>query len=391
VSNQDDQKSPMTDESKEPDRLLGETRIPRRVARAAAYVQGQKVMQSLLEALAEALIVIDGSGMVVFVNQRAEELFGYGRDEVVGQPLSIYLPEKFVETHARHVSDYFEHPRKRPMGRKLELAGKHKDGRVLPVDVSLSYLDTEIGPLGLAFVTDMTLQKRAEQALQRRNEELDAFAHTVAHEINSPLGLVVGFSEFLLDAPETMPVEERRNYLGMIARNGHRMARLIEELLLFSSIRREDVELVPLDMRRIVDEALERLSHMIEEYQAQIALPDRFPGAKGYGPWVEKVWFNYISNALKYGGSPSQVELGASPQDDARVKFWVRDNGAGLTPDQKERLFVPWTRLESHNTEGHGLGLSIVQRIVEKLNGEVGVESEVGKGSLFYFILPGVE
>jgi signal transduction histidine kinase len=109
----------------------------------------------------------------------------------------------------------------------------------------------------------------------------------------------------------------------------------------------------------------------------------------GHGPWVEQVWINYISNALKYGGSPPYVELGAAAQSDGMVRFYVHDNGQGISPEEQAQLFQEFIRLGQTRAGGHGLGLSIVRRIVEKLGGEVGVESEIGQGSIFSFTLPG--
>ena len=121
-------------------------------------------------------------------------------------------------------------------------------------------------------------------------------------------------------------------------------------------------------------------------------LPDHWPIALGYSPWIEEVWVNYISNAIKYGGRPPRVELGATVQADGMVRFWVRDDGSGLTPAEQAQLFVPFTRLNKTPAKGNGLGLSIVRRIVEKLGGQVGVESEglPGRGCVFSFTLPGV-
>jgi signal transduction histidine kinase len=151
-----------------------------------------------------------------------------------------------------------------------------------------------------------------------------------------------------------------------------------------------EVQAMPLDMARIVAEAQRRLTHMIEDYQAEIISPETWPVALGYGPWVEGVWVNYLSNAIKYGGQPPRVEVGATVQADGMVRFWVRDNGPGIAPEERAQLFIPFTRLDQVRTEGHGLGLSIAQRIVEKLDGQVGVESEVGRGSTFSFTLLGV-
>jgi two-component system sensor histidine kinase/response regulator len=132
---------------------------------------------------------------------------------------------------------------------------------------------------------------------------------------------------------------------------------------------------------------------MIAEYRAEVIIPEVWPVAVGYSPWVEEIWTNYVSNALKYGGDPPRVELGGAAVDepDRQVRFWVRDNGAGLSPEDQARLFTPFAQIHRARAEGHGLGLSIVQRIVEKLGGQVGVESQVGQGSLFFFTLPSGE
>jgi two-component system sensor histidine kinase/response regulator len=161
-------------------------------------------------------------------------------------------------------------------------------------------------------------------------------------------------------------------------------------------VRGVDVDVQPLDMARIVTEARLRLARPIQEHQAEIVVPDAWPKALGYAPWIEEVWVNYLSNAIKYGGRPPRVELGAVVQAGGSAppaaRFWVRDNGPGLTPEEQARLFVPFTRLAQASAKGHGLGLSIVRRIVEKLGGEVGVESTgmPGQGSLFFFTLPAV-
>jgi signal transduction histidine kinase len=130
---------------------------------------------------------------------------------------------------------------------------------------------------------------------------------------------------------------------------------------------------------------------MIEQSQVQISEPDGWPAAVGYAPWVEEMWANYLSNAIKYGGQPPRVELGCDLRPDHKVRFWVRDHGSGLTPEEQVQLFSPFTRLSKVNIEGHGLGLSIVQRIAERLAGEVGVESQPGQGSLFFFTLPAAD
>jgi signal transduction histidine kinase len=226
--------------------------------------------------------------------------------------------------------------------------------------------------------------------LQARNEELDAFAHTVAHDLKNPLSLVLGYSELLEHDFATLTEAEQQRCLQTVLQCSIKMHNIVDELLLLSEARKAEVKRRPLDMASIVAEAQRRLKRMAEEYNAEINSPpaSMWPVAMGHAPWIEQVWVNYISNALKYGGQPPRVELGADAESDGMVRFWVRDNGPGLTPQAQARLFTPFTRLAEVRATGYGLGLSIVQRIVEKLGGQVGAESQVGQGSVFSFTLP---
>jgi two-component system, sensor histidine kinase and response regulator len=231
------------------------------------------------------------------------------------------------------------------------------------------------------------LQRRTAD-LQSRNEELDAFSHMVAHDLKNPLSLTIGYAQFLRKRHTPSLDEDAYRCLEQIEQSGTKMSNIVDELLLFANIRSAEVVSRPLDMADIAAMAELRLTHMIQEYNAQIAWPESWPTALGHDAWIEEVWVNYLSNAMKYGGRPPCIELGATVLDSHMVKFWARDNGQGLTPDEQSKLFTPFTRLSQVRVEGHGLGLSIVRRIVEKLGGQVGVESEVGQGSVFSFTLP---
>jgi DNA-binding LacI/PurR family transcriptional regulator/signal transduction histidine kinase len=229
--------------------------------------------------------------------------------------------------------------------------------------------------------------------LEARNAELDAFAHTVAHDLKNPLSALILLSTMLQAQLKGTASQSAEDALQRISQTGYKLTAIIDELLLLSSVRKEEVQPEPLDMAGIVTEAQKRLAGMVLEYQAEITGAAEWPTVLGHAPWIEEIWVNYISNAVKYGGRPSRgvpprVELGFEEQVNSHVRFWVRDNGRGLTSQEQARLFAPFTRLHQVRVEGHGLGLSIVQRIAEKLGGEVGVESQVGRGSVFYFTLP---
>lgn len=243
---------------------------------------------------------------------------------------------------------------------------------------------------------DITERKYFEQQLQEqttelraRNEELDAFAYTVAHDLKNPIASMMGFASLVQKYYTRMTEDKVMEYLALIMESGYKLKDIINALLLLAGVSKiESPELSPLDMHIVIDNALPRLDILIKERNAILKLPDEWPRAIGYAPWVEEIWTNYISNALKYGGTPPIVELGAETLKNGMVQFFVKDNGRGMNVEEQQRVFTPFTRLEQVKVEGHGLGLSIVQRIVHKLGGEVGVESVVGKGSKFTFTLP---
>jgi len=223
--------------------------------------------------------------------------------------------------------------------------------------------------------------------LEASNEELVAFAHTVAHDLKAPVCNLAGYADFALNACDSLSTEDLREHLDTIRHSALELDEIINELLLLAELDARKAEPTQLDMSLLVSTALHRLAYKIEEEKVRIILPEKWPSAVGYGPWVAEVWMNYIDNAIKYGGQPPRVELGGE-KGQRTCRFWVRDNGRGLSADQQRRLFAPFTQLIQARSKGHGLGLSIVRHIVEKLGGEVGVESELGQGSVFSFTLP---
>lgn len=269
----------------------------------------------------------------------------------------------------------------------LEAVNK-QEGTFSSADLAWMEVLAPMAAAGIANARLFKTLRRRTIELQAHNEELDAFAHTVAHDLKNPLSLILGYSEALEVDYQDLPADKVHTYLSKIAQMSRRMETIIDELLLLAQVRKMDVETYPLDMAEIVEAALERLAYDIEKHQAEIIQPDEWPTVRGYGPWVEEVWINYIHNGITYGGQPPRVKLGATVAPSGRVYFWVRDNGAGLSEEEQEQLFTPFTKLKQIRSQGHGLGLSIVRRIVEKLGGRVGVKSEPGQGSLFYFSLP---
>jgi signal transduction histidine kinase len=232
--------------------------------------------------------------------------------------------------------------------------------------------------------------------LKLQNKELDEFAQTVAHDLKTPLTAILGFAEVLEIQYDDLDPETITHSLQMVASSAKKALRIVDELLLLarvSQVQGGNISTQPLDMAAIVEEAHHRLQNLLHEYDATLQIPDSWPVAVGHPGWVEEVWVNYISNAIKYGGKAPYITIGSRVIKQSNgdfVLFAVKDWGPGLSKDAQSQLFTPFTRLGQSRTKSYGLGLSIVQRIITKLGGEVGVESKgiPGQGSVFYFTLP---
>jgi len=240
-------------------------------------------------------------------------------------------------------------------------------------------------------VKNQELRKQSAE-LEKRNVELEAFSRMVAHDLKNPLHAIIGLTEIILtDCSSEIPLStDSIENLSFVLQAGQKMLNIVDALLLLASTSKQNtVQIQSLDMPHIIHQVVQqRLAHPLRESQGQLQIADTWPIAQGYAPWVEEVWANYLSNAIKYGGQPPLIEVGATSQENGMIRFWVRDNGPGLSLEAQTKLFTPFTRLHQDRAEGHGLGLSIVQQVIQKLGGEAGVESILGEGSLFYFTLP---
>jgi len=352
----------------------------------------EKRYRTLFNSAPVGLFHSQANGTLLDANQALVEMLGYPDRATL---LSINAREAYVDPQDRQ--EWIEQVDREGITKNSQVRLRRHDGSVIWASMNTQAIYDASGQVlyyegSLEDITKrLEAQRDLEQyaaALQARNEELDAFADTVAHDLKGPLGLILGFAELLQMDRKDMSWDQSEHIIQQIIKSGHKMHSIIKELLLLSRLRQQEVEMNILDMAEIVAEVQQRLAHVIESTEAQMTYPDTWPNALGYAPWVEEMWINYLSNALKYGGQPPRIEIGGTAQVDGQARFWVRDNGPGLTPEEQSRLFQPFTQLNQARAKGHGLGLSIVRRIAEKLGGSIGVESQVGDGSTFWFTLP---
>lgn len=316
------------------------------------------------------IIIIDERSRVLDLNPSAEKILSQTSRQLLGKSLSEFCPE--IGGLLASSRNY---------GGKMELQ-LGTDKRVYSVTVSPLRNAGGHSQGGIVMLYEIT-------ELRNALDEIDTFAHTVAHDLKTPLSLLAGFSDLL--STERLTDPERAEAVDVIRVYSNKMVSIVDELLTLASVRRQqNVRLEPLDMSPIVKSALLRLERFAQEKKSKIFHSEQWPSSVGYAPWVEEVWVNYLSNALKYGGPSPVIYLGAEEQD-GFIRFWVKDSGPGLSKTDQDKLFKEFSRLAREEDEaGHGLGLFIVSRILAKLGGSAGVESEPGGGSKFYFTLPKV-
>jgi signal transduction histidine kinase/CheY-like chemotaxis protein len=330
--------------------------------------------RSIIAKNPDGIVILNKKGILRFINPAAEKILGKSKLELMGHPLA----EIPLDSHANN-----------------EIFIERKNGTLAIIEFHLVETEWEGEAVFQASLRDITEHHRireeiSKQAAELRNQNiaLDAFAGTTAHQIQGLLAQMVGYASFLQMHFMDGRSEEEVTAVQRIVQSGHKMNNVIGELLLLASIRDEAVQLHKLDMQRIINEAKKRLRYEIADRQPQLTQPDSWPVAFGHSSWVEEVWVNYINNAIKYGGDPLKIELGAVETENGMVEFWVQDNGRGISSENQKQLFKPHTRVYDRKVKGEGLGLSIVRQIVEKCGGKVGVESEVNGGSRFWFTLP---
>ncbi len=384
----------LRDERGTPYRMVGtDTDITSRKQAEEALRLSEARYRAIVEDQTELICRWRPDGTLTFVNEAYCRYFGKSRDELIGRSFMPLISEEDIPAVEQYIASLsrenpyvmYEHRVILPHG---EVRWQQWTDRAI--------FDTQGNLVEFQSVgRDISERKEAEAQREKLIEELDAFAHTVAHDLRNPLTIIQGFAETLATNRLSMSEESLRRDLHEIEQQAVKMSNIIDELLLLASVRQADaIAMQPLNMAQIVAEAQRRLTRLIDARRADVVAPEQWPVALGYAPWVEAVWVNYLSNALKYGGASSsapRVVLGATPQPGGMIRFWVRDNGPGLTPADQARIFAPFTRLDQTGSEGYGVGLSIVRRIVERLGGTVGVESEIGQGSAFSFTLPALD
>ena len=355
-----------------------------------ALRRSEATSRAFLESASESIVITNAAGAIVRVNDKAEKMFGYERAELIGQPVEVLIPRRVREAHVAHRAGYMAAPRVRSMGRGLDLAGVKKDGIEFPVEVSLSFVETDDGIRAIAFVTDIS-ERLAFQRAARQADKLAALGTLsagIAHEINNPIGIITSRVEvMLLEAEGEELSAELRKDLEVILRHARRVASITQGLLSFA--RQSSGVRAAVNLNRVVEEILQLVRKDMDRAHVQVtlrrdeALPEIMADANAIG----QVLLNLLTNARRAmpdGGGEITIET-AYDAPARSVRLMVRDTGTGIAPDVLPKIFDPFFTTKP---DGTGLGLSVSHGIIHDHQGSVDVESLVGKGTTFTVTLP---
>jgi len=363
--------------------------------RRRARQRAERMFRDLLESAPDAMVIVDETGRIVLVNSQTVALFGWQREELLGEPVETLIPHRFRGQHPGHRAGFFAQPKVRQMGAGLDLFGLRKNNTEFPVEISLSPIQTEDGLLVASAIRDATERRRAEQLLQEANRLKSEFLANMSHELRTPLNGILGFSELLVDQRAGALNDKQREYLTDIHECGKHLLQLINDVLDLSKVEAGRMELWPetFSPSTAVSAVCALVGPIARKKRIRLTpAPDMSvtPVTLDLQKF-KQILFNLLSNAVKFTDPGGQVDVLLEEQDASQLCLKVRDNGIGIAPGDMSRLFEAFRQLDggpSRQYGGTGLGLALTRRLVELHGGTVHVDSVQGEGSTFTVVLP---
>lgn len=404
----------------------------------------QQQVKALFDHATEGIILTDDKGKIVLLNPAAFDLFHYDRDELPGQSIDVLIPQRFHHHHVKDRQGFYQHPGNRTMGQGRELFARKKDGIEFPVEISLGYYHQQNRLFVIAFIVDITQRKRNEQELldrqqqlekitgdiRRLNTDLEAkveqrtfilrealqeleksqqelsealskekelseiksrFVSMASHEFRTPLSTILSSANLLSRYTTTEDQDKRDKHIKRTKDAVKQLNVLLEDFLSLGKLEEGKViaEPAPFPLRELLEEVTEEMQSLSKEGQVitcqctsdQILTSDK--------RLVKNILINLLSNAVKFSAEGAPIQLQAEPRPEGGITLSVRDQGVGISPEDRQHLFTSFFRgANVINIEGTGLGLHIVRRYLDLLHGTIRLDSTLGEGTLVTIELP---
>jgi len=347
----------------------------------------EELFRLAVEACPNGMLMTDSSGIIVLVNTETERLFGYRRNELIGQPVEILVPERMRKHHSTHRARYAEHPNVRRIEASHRLFGLRQDGSEFPVEIGLNPIRSEDGLFVLNVVIDISDRQRVDRLK-------DEFVSTVSHELRTPLTSIAGSLGLLLGGAAGKLPDGVTRFLGIAHNNCTRLVRLINDILDIEKIEAGSVvfNFKRIELRQLAEQVIEANRGYADGFAVRVRLD---PSAEAGGVLADpdrlaQVITNLVSNAVKFSPRDGEVELGIAHRD-GRMRIAVRDHGPGIPEEFKPRIFEKFAQADATDARqkgGTGLGLSIARKIVTRLGGIIGFKDAEGGGTEFFVELP---
>jgi protein-histidine pros-kinase len=377
--------------------IVGAATISRDVGRLRRV---EAKWRAMLEAAPDAIVAVDQAGRITLVNAQTERLFGYQREEILGQLVEMLVPPQARGVHPRHRMRYLSDPKPRPMGAGLELSAMRRDGTQFPAEISLSAIETDEGELVAAAIRDVSERIRFERQLREKNLELekankakDAFLASMSHELRTPLNAIIGFTGTLLMGMPGPLNEAQTHQLQLVETSGQHLLSLINDLLDLAKIESGKVEITPerIDYHSVIEDVVQSMGPLAEQRGLALSahLPDEDCFAIADKRALGQILINLVHNAIKFTSEGEvRIELFRQSVED-QWTLTVSDTGPGIADEEQARIFGAFERSASvgkHGDEGTGLGLYISHKLAELMGFHISVRSSPGTGSTFFVV-----